>query len=58
MGPRDRKGKGKILCDRKGKKIPLGYTDDEIIERATQLLPEECLRIHEAAFSLILRSNR
>ena len=58
VGPRDRKGKGRILCDRKGKKISLGYTDDEIIERATQLLSDECLRIHKAAFSLILRNNR
>jgi len=58
VGPRDGKRKGKILCDQKGKKIPLGYTDDEIIERATQFLSKECLRIHKAAFSLILRSNR
>ncbi len=48
IGMRDRGGKG-TLCNRVGKKVSLGHTDEYISERLKVLLTEEVVRIHNAA---------
>lgn len=49
VGFRDMRGKGENLCNQKGKKISFGYSDEKIMARLTDLLVNECVRIHKSA---------